>query len=311
MNIIPKILVVYTINLNILNSIRKFLLNILLYSVFFNTTGQLTAKISQPQLALINDSLIIKYNILDATPKDKFNIWLEITDDTGVKINAFTFTGDIGDSVKGGLNKEIIWDLSADNIILNNNINVEIIAKKIVVPEIGSEEVHLSEIPSDLSKKENIEEKKEIRKVIEEPIVTAPKVKVGKHLLQSAILPGWGLTKLSKGKPYWLIGVAGAGCIASSIYFNNQAYLNYNKYLDSYDEEKIDTYFNNAKTQDNISKAFALTAVAIWVTDLAIVNIKATSMNKSYRRNRLNDISISSGINLNTEIPMLSLHFNF
>jgi hypothetical protein len=311
MIIIPKILVVYTINLNILNSIRKFLLNILLYSVFFNTTGQLTAKISQPQLALINDSLIIKYNILDATPKDKFNIWLEITDDTGVKINAFTFTGDIGDSVKGGLNKEIIWDLSADNIILNNNINVEIIAKKIVVPEIGSEEVHLSEIPSDLSKKENIEEKKEIRKVIEEPIVTAPKVKVGKHLLQSAILPGWGLTKLSKGKPYWLIGVAGAGCIASSIYFNNQAYLNYNKYLDSYDEEKIDTYFNNAKTQDNISKAFALTAVAIWVTDLAIVNIKATSMNKSYRRNRLNDISISSGINLNTEIAMLSLHFNF
>jgi hypothetical protein len=311
MIIIPKILVVYTINLNILNSIRKFLLNILLYSVFFNTTGQVTAKISQPQLALINDSLIIKYNILDATPKDKFNIWLEITDDTGVKINAFTFTGDIGDSVKGGLNKEIIWDLSADNIILNNNINVEIIAKKIVVPEIGSEEVHLSEIPSDLSKKENIEEKKEIRKVIEEPIVTAPKVKVGKHLLQSAILPGWGLTKLSKGKPYWLIGVAGAGCIASSIYFNNQAYLNYNKYLDSYDEEKIDTYFNNAKTQDNISKAFALTAVAIWVTDLAIVNIKATSMNKSYRRNRLNDISISSGINLNTEIAMLSLHFNF
>jgi hypothetical protein len=311
MNFIFKILVVCTINFNILDFARKFLLNILFYCVFFNTTGQLTAKISQPQLALINDNLVIKYNILDATPKDKFNIWLEITDSTGAEINAFAFTGDIGDSVKGGLNKEIIWNLSADNILLNSNINIEIIGKKIVIPEIVTEEVHLSEIPSDLSKKEDIEAKKEIHNPIEEPIPAITKVKVGKHLLQSAIIPGWGLTKLSKGKPYWLIGVAGAGGIATSIYFNNQAYSNYNKYLDSYDEGKIDTYFNNAKTQDNISKAFALTAVAIWVTDLVIVNIKAASMNKSYRRGRLSDISISSGINSNTEIPILSLHFNF
>ena len=311
--------------INLYTCINLIFLIILFDVVSPDCKGQEIAKLTQPQLTLINDSLIIKYDILDANPNDLFDVRLEITDYTGTKINAATFTGDIGDSIKGGVNKQIIWNLSADNIFLNNSINVEIIANKIIVSEIvtqkkdlteipfslSKEEKELSETPTDIIKKENVEDIKESHKMIEEPVVTAPKVKTAKHLIKSAIFPGWGMTKLSNGKPYWLMGVAGAGCIASSIYFNQQAYSNYNNYLDSNDEEKIDTYFDNAKTQDNLSKAFAITAAVIWVTDLAIVGIKANSMNKSFRRSRLNAFSFGTYIESNTDTPILSLYFNF
>jgi len=306
-------------------------LSIILLIFLFNVLspdckGQVTAKLTQPQLTLNNDSLIIEYNILGTNQNEMFNVSLEISDNTGAKINAVTLTGDIGDSIKGGINKQIIWNLSADNIFLSANINVEIIAEKIIIPvaviqekdltELSSdlgekEEKDLSEAPPDIIKKEEPEDVKESHKVLEETVATPLKVKVGKHLLQSTIFPGWGLTKLSKGKPYWIMGVTGVGCIATSIYFNQQSYTNYNNYLDSNDKEKIDTYFNNAITQDNISKALAYTAAGIWVADLVIVGIKAGNINKSYKRSRLNAFAISSCIDSNTDTPMLTLYFNF
>jgi hypothetical protein len=287
--------------------------------------GQMTAKLTQPQLTLIKDSLIIKYNILGVNPKDMFNVRLEITDNTGAKINAASFSGDIGDSVKGGVNKQIIWNLAADNVFISSNINVEIFASRIIVSEVAAqeknligrpsdlniEEKDLSEIPADMIEKKETGDIKESHKMIEEPAVTATKVKTGKHMLQSAIFPGWGLTSLSKGKPYWLIGIAGAGCIASSIYFNQHAYTNYNNYLDSWDREKIDAYFNNAKTQYNLSKVFAYSAAAIWASDLVVVFIKAGSMNKSYRHGKSSAFSVSPCFDASTETPVLTLHFNF
>ena len=367
MKVTPIISGLFSTKLNILIFLKLILLNILLCIVFFDCTGQVQAKITQPQLILINDSLIIKYDIVDANPNERFDIRLEITDDTGAKINAVTLTGDIGDTIMGGINKQIIWDLSTDSIFLNTSINVELIAKKIikleiVAPEIdltyittdeskeeedlaevtsdeskeiedvseipdedskeekdlveipadeNKEEKDLTETPTDEATKEDISVEEESQKVIEEPVITAPKVKAGKHILQSTIFPGWGLTELSKGKPYWIIGVAGTGCIASSIYFNRRAYSNYNNYIDSNDKEKFDTYFDNAKTQDNLSKVFAITATAIWVTDLVIVGIKASNMNKSYRKNSLSAFSFGSYIESNTDTPMLSLYFNF
>lgn len=353
MNVTPTFSVAFSAKLNILTPLKLILLNILLCIVFFDCNGQVQAKITQPQLTLVNDSLIINYNILDANPDERFDIRLEITDNNGVKINAATLTGDIGDSVKGGVNKEIIWNLAADSIFLNTSINVEIIAKKIIILKIvtqekvlteirtveSKEEEDLDEIPADKSieekdlaeipaneskeeidqtettadevTEEDISVEEESHKVIEEPVVTSPKVKAGKHILQSTIFPGWGLTELNKGKPYWLIGVAGTGCIASSIYFNRKADSNYNNYLDSNDRVKSDTYYDNAKTQNNISKALAYTAAAIWVTDLVIVGIKASNMNKSYKKNSLSAFSIGSYIESNTDTPMLSLYFNF
>ena len=192
--------------------------------------------------------------------------------------------------------------MHADNIFIDNTINVEIIAEK-VIPEIVSEKKDLSEIPSDISKKEDYI-------VTEEPIPTYRKVKVGNHMLQSAVFPGWGLTTLSKGKPYWLMGVAGVGCIASSVYFNQKAHSSYDTYLTSSDDNIID-YWQDAERQGDISKLFAYSAAAIWVANLGIVTIKASSMNKSYRRSRLSAFSISPRVDSNTYTPMLSLNCKF
>jgi len=54
-------------------------------------------------------------------------------------------------------------------------------------------------------------------------------------ILSSTILPGAGLTRVHSGKPYWIIGIAGYGCIAASVLINKKAVSSYNAYVNSYD----------------------------------------------------------------------------
>ncbi len=313
------------------NLIHRIFLILFLFSLFSGIClGQTRELITRPYLKLVNDSLIIKYDIISNNADDKYDVWIEITDATGKKINVYSVQGDIGNDIKAGLNKKIVWDLAADNIFLNANINVEIIAKKIIIPVKVKEEPEIIEeepvLVKEEEKKEEIEEKeladrgpeevkkkdtKESPKTTKSPKKIPARVKTGKHLLQSTIWPGWGLTSISNGKPYWLIGIAGAGCIGSSVYYNYQANTNYNDYLDSNDPAKINTYFDDAVMQDNISKALAYTAAGIWVADLGIVFIKACTMNRAYKRNKLSAFSFGSYIESNTDTPMLSLYFNF
>lgn len=278
---------------------------ILHHLTFYDCIAQTAISISPPKLKFSNDSLIIKYDILNANDRDKFNIYLEITDFSGAKINAYSLTGDIGDSIKPGTNRQIIWNLSADSIFIDNTINVEIIADKLVISEVIIEEKDLSEIFSDSVKTEDISDK-----VIEKSEAKVSRVNVGNHLLQSTIFPGWGLTRLSNGKPYWLFGIAGVGCITASVYFNQKAHLSYDDYLNSPDDD-ITGYYNDAISQGNISKVFAWSAVVIWIADLGITGLKASGMNKSYRISKLNAFSISPSIDIKTDTPTLSLYYNF
>ncbi len=288
--------------INLCTCINIILLLVLLIVFSPECTGQMTFSVSQPRLSISNGNLMITYDILDANPDDKFNIWLEITDSDGTEIKANTLRGDIGDNIKAGTNKQIVWNLHADNIYVDNTINIEIIAEKIK-PEIISEEKVVSETPSDISKKEDIT-------IAEEPAVTMSKVNIGNNLLKSVVFPGWGLTTLSRGKPYWILGVAGVGCIASSIYFNQQAQSSYDNYLSSPDDDILH-YYHDAERYGDISKALAWTAAVIWLADLGIVTIKASSMNKSYRRRMLSAISINPCIDSNTDTPVLSLKYKF
>jgi hypothetical protein len=250
--------------------------------------GQGGYSLSQPRLSVSNDNLIIKYDILDASSGDKFYIWMEVTDSLGKRVGAYSLNGDIGDSIKAGLNKQIVWNLQADNIFIDNTINIEIFAEKLVKHEIVPEEKPITEIP----------------------VPAREKVKTGKHLLQSAVFPGWGLTSLTKGKPYWLLGVAGVGCIATSYYYNQQAHSSYDEYLESSDDD-ITGYYDDAVAQGYISKAFAWSAAAIWIADLGIVTIKAASMNKSYKRSRAGAFTISPSIDFTTDTPVFTLHYSF
>jgi hypothetical protein len=283
---------------------------ILHHLTFCDCIAQKAFSISQPKLKFSNDSLMIGYDILEANKEDKFNIYLEITDSSGARINAYSLTGDIGDSIKPGANRQIIWNLSADSIFIHNTINVEIIADKVIVSELLLEEKGLAEFSSDSVKTEDIPDKAFSDNVIEKSEAEVSRVNVGNHLLQSAIFPGWGLTRLSNGKPYWLFGVAGIGCITASVYFNQKAHLSYDDYLNSSDDD-ITGYYDDAVSQGNLSKIFAWSAVVIWIADLGIAGLKASGMNKSYRKSKLDAFSISPSIDIKTDTPTLSLYYNF
>ncbi|MBN2214030.1 MAG: hypothetical protein JW723_07290 [Bacteroidales bacterium] len=291
------------------NLIILFLI-ILHHLTFCSCFAQTTFSIPPPKLKFSNDSLIIRYDILEANNKDRFNIYLEISDAGGARINAHSLTGDIGDSINPGANRQIIWNLSADSIFINNTINIEIIAEKLAVSEVLMKEKELTEMSPDLAKTEDIPGNEAMDKGAEEPDAKLSRVNVGNYLLQSTIFPGWGLTRLSNGKPYWLFGVAGIGCITASVCFNRKAHLSYEQYLKSPDDD-IAGYYDDAVSQGNLSKIFAWSAVVIWIADLGISGLKASNMNKSYRIGKSDAFSISPSMDIKTDTPTLSLYYNF
>jgi hypothetical protein len=277
---------------------------------FINTLSQVRVEISTPSLKLINDSLIIEYKILGYRPDDKFKVWLEITDTAGAIIKPKSISGDIGDSVSGDSPKKIVWDLAADSIYINIDISVEIFASGIKLPEPPLAE------KKDIMTLEDNNSTEPTQKnfpavVNEEKESYGSSVKPGSNLLLSALLPGWGLTRLSNGKPYWLIGVAGVGCIASSVYFNKIAASNLDNYLDSSDPDNFDTYYNTGQRQYNTSKALAWSAAAIWVADLGIVWIKAAKIKKSQSKSKLGSISVGSSFNYSANTHLVSFFYTF
>ena len=85
-------------------------------------------KIETTSLEILNNKLLIDYRFVKSKSTHRYSVWVEITKSTGEKINANALSGDIGDNVTGGENKQIIWDYNKDGIILNDEINVEVFA---------------------------------------------------------------------------------------------------------------------------------------------------------------------------------------
>ena len=307
--------------------------------------------VSQTGLKFLNDRLIIKYDILGSKPGDIFRVWLEITDSTGAKIAARYLYGDIGDDVPGGLQKQVIWDLAADSLYLNMDVNVEIFAAKNTKPVAVAAETPVQETKTDtavailaaeqlaetkddteaeIKKEEELSEAQAETEVTEKKEETKPQAEaareeqaakegtksaqVGTNLLLSTVCPGWGLTRLSGGKPYWLIGVVGYGCIASSYYLNTLASSNYDKYLNSSDinqEDEMDDYYNTGKKQYTASNVLALSAIAIWVADLGVTWIKASKMKRSAASATSGSFSVGSSYDYYTDTPLISFFYTF
>ena len=287
-------------------------------------------EISRPRIEVVNDKMIINYDILGSVLPDTIDISLEVADSSGNKVIPKTVDGDIGKNISSGLNKKIIWDLRIDSFYVDMNIYVRVIADIIKAPEIVLKEEPDEElITSEIKKQDNEEEKKnlsdgketkikEIKEkpgedytLLEESADISPSVSVGKIVFLSTVFPGWGLTKLSNKKPFWLIGVAGTCCIAASVYFNQQASSNYDNYASTNELDKIDTYYNKAEQQKLYSNIFVISAAAIWVADIGAAGIKAIRVKKSNLRNKQNDVSIGYYFDPVTGSPVLSLTYKF
>jgi hypothetical protein len=265
-------------------------------------------EMTKPRLMLVNDTLIIQYGFVGSKPWDVFNVRLEITDSAGKAISARSFSGDIGDSIYGGQQKIILWNMAADNIFISQNLYVEVVSEKldaIEMPVAGP-------LRSDSLEGQAADygEPKMIKSGMNEKEETTPDYKKNNVLL-SAVIPGWGLTRLSNGKPYWLIGVAGFGCIGASVYLNRQAVANYDSYKKSLVLEESADYFSTAEQQYLISNILGCSAIAIWVVDLGITALRAQKVRNSITGRNLSRLSVGSGYQSTTNTTFLTLNYRF
>ncbi len=231
--------------------------------------GQTLTDISSPVLDYNNECLYISYNI-NGKSSEIYNVWIEVLNSKGEKINAQALSGNIGPNIKSGNNKTIVWNLTEDNIFLDEAISVKIFAQ-----------------------------------------FTFSQYSKGKLLVLSTVWPGWGQSKLKKGKPYWLIGVAGVGCIAGSYWYNQQSVNSYNQYIDAITISDSDKYYNQAIQQDNTSKILAYSAIGIWTINIIWValmpnkinsnithrNVKL-SINPVYAENNFTSVSLCLSLNI-------------
>jgi len=219
---------------------KKTFILLFILALFLNSPSshaQTEAQITKPRLELEDDHINILYDILNSRQSDIFRISVEITDSTGNNIDARSLSGDIGDNVKGGKNKKITWNYVADSIYPETGIYVQVNAEILTAPE-------------------NIE--------IIEP---DKRISRGGAILRSTVFPGWGLSRINKGNPHWLKGVAGYGCIAASVIYNRKAVSSYKDYDKSEDISQRDKLYKNSVKQDNLSEIFAYTAAGIWMID--------------------------------------------
>jgi len=291
---------------------RILLLCLFLITCLMHLLGQGKVEMTQPKLMLVNDTLIIRYGFIGSKPLDIFNVRLEITDSAGRIIPARSFSGDIGDSIYGGQQKVILWNMAADSISVSQNLYVEVVSKKL---EAAPVPVPQSVISDSLQGKvvEDSTVKSDDETIVADKEASSVKAVPYKknNVLLSAIVPGWGLTRLSNGKPYWLIGVAGFGCIATSVYFNRKAVASYDNYKESFDVNVYPDYFTEAEQQYLISNIFAYSAIAIWVIDLGVTVLRAKKVQKSLYTGNLSRVSIGSGYQGSTRTTFLTMNYRF
>jgi len=235
-------------------------------------TAQESYQIPAPKLELKDNVVYITYDILSSHPSETFIVDVEIRDSKGKLINARSFDGDVGQNVSGGMNKRIYWNLDGDRIAINGEILVTIYAEK----------------------------------VISEP--TAQEFTRASLLLRSAILPGWGLTKVT-GKPHWIKGVVAYGCLGGSIAMNSAAISTYDEFLNSENHEEADALYAKSTSQDRTSEIMAYAAIGIWVIDLAWTFLGTSSIGN--RMASMQGVSVGGGFDKYTGAPQLQLSYRF
>lgn len=105
--------------------IVKLFLVFLILSCCVNLSSQ-NFLITQPKLEFDGYKLTITYDLVAKSKSDVYYVWVELRNQDGDPIRAYSIRGDIGDSVSAGNNKLITWAPEADGIFLNEEVTVEL-----------------------------------------------------------------------------------------------------------------------------------------------------------------------------------------
>ncbi|MCF8221749.1 MAG: hypothetical protein K9J25_01275 [Bacteroidales bacterium] len=112
----------------------------ILAAISVQVQSQSNISISRPELSYYNDTLVILFDIRGCSQNNIFNIYPDITFPSGEVINTSALHGDIGDSIQCGPDKQIVWNLAADNFRINGDIEVQITAQQVVINDKEAEE---------------------------------------------------------------------------------------------------------------------------------------------------------------------------
>ena len=274
--------------------------------------GQRHTVITHPHAEMEDGLLHISYDIINSGPEDRFYVTVLITDTYGKEVHARSLSGDVGTNISGGKQKEIIWDLKSDQVILEDAVEVVILleATSPLDSRDSDQEMELSDLwGSEALKGEDGGANRELL----EGAATSSEVKTFSRtglVFQSLLFPGWGLTRLDKG-PHWIKGLAAYACVAGSVYLNGQAvdtYAQIGKQQDYQDKEDL---FQQALRQDNISEVLAITAAGIWVVDFIWTLVGSSDLKKRHKKSADTGLSLITDIDPLTYAPMVGIHIRF
>ncbi|MCP4314216.1 MAG: hypothetical protein GY790_23430 [Bacteroidetes bacterium] len=274
-------------------------------------SAQSTVVISPPELSMNKGRVQVEYDLLNCSTPELFTIRIEIVTQSGSTLTPRSISGDVGPHISCGRNKKILWDIEADNVFLDEEINAQLFALPenppiAVAPTVEEEKVSDSK-PAEETVKHQTESDK--------PEADTPVSKQEKNysrtslILQSVVFPGLGLSKLT-GKPHWLKGIAAYGCIAGSVIYNRMAYNSYQDYLEPESPAEADDLFNTAKSQNNISQVLAYAAIGIWVADLVWTIAGTSDMDRKTAETR-KGFSIGTSVEPVSNVPLLAVRYRF
>jgi hypothetical protein len=249
-----------------------------------------TSEVRNIDFNLINDKIVITYDIVNFKPGELFNVTVTIETASGLKTIPSTVTGDIGLGIAGGTGKKVEWDYKADNFQSTEELYVNVLA--------------ISNF---------------INKAQEEPITKYKEIKgkrrvsIGGAIVRSIFLPGAGITAAKGGGAYWLTGILAYGCAGGAYYFNMQASDNYDKYKkELIDWNKRDKYFKDSKTQKDLSNNLGIAAAVIWGGDM-LWTILAAATSRDNRLTQLDNRkwNVSYTYDPRSQTPMIGLRLKF
>ncbi len=223
---------------------RVFIFFILMIPSALLGQAQTNAEITNVDFTVRNDSLFVKYDIDNSRKQERFTVSLKISTASGTQITLKSLTGDIGTNVTGGKNRQIIWNISKDNIVINEAVAVEVMA----IPE----GIDVKFVPR------------------------------GKAALLSAVVPGLGLSKLNNGGPYWVMAIGVYGAAAGSILFYSLAGQNYTKYLDAKTVDERNRLHATVERQKTTADVLLATAGAIWLGNMIWTLASPNKTKKDY-----------------------------
>jgi len=220
----------------------------LLLFIGSNLQAQSKAKVENVDFFVEGETLVITYDIAKSKIGETFNVTVNIMTKSGKKINAYALSGDVGKGVYSGKNKRIIWDLAKDNVYIDEEITVEVLAR--------------SE-------------------------TQAKPLSVGGAMLRSLVFPGWGNTYVKGGGAYWLMGIAGYAAVGGAVIFNKKANNSFEDYKISEDPAERDQLYTDAENYQKSQKILMFGAAAIWAVDLVWTGIQAGNANSKARNSKI------------------------